>query len=65
MEKGCFQIVEIIHHILLAFATIAIIYDILTLSFSYQPYIYIKYFILVVQTVSIVKLKIPDFEKAR
>jgi hypothetical protein len=65
MEKGCFQIVEIIHRILFVFTTIAIIYDIVTLSFSYKLYIYIKYFILVIQTLSVVKLKIPYFEKVR
>lgn len=65
MEKALFQAVEIIHQILFVFVAIAIAYDVLTLSFSYKPYIYIKFFILAVQLHSLVKLKIHDFRKPR
>jgi hypothetical protein len=50
MEKGLFQLIEIIHNILFVFATIGITHNILTMSFSYEPHIYIKYFILGIQT---------------
>ncbi len=65
MEKALFQTVEIIHQILFMFVVIAIAYDVLTLSFNYKPYIYIKFFILIVQLYDLVKLKIRDFRKPR